>query len=164
MTSSTSSPSKGHSQSNTGKTTAVASSLTNSCNVPSILSFAADARKGKTGENRIVDAHLLRLLYNWHLQWHLVNVRADASMLLQRLIVEGIDTDDTTKTASAEQETTAAAARRDEQQVKRRKPTDSIGKRYRFSHPSFSWRVQTSDPQTPASNRTGASKPPLSTK
>ncbi|KAK9097172.1 hypothetical protein Sjap_022669 [Stephania japonica] len=54
-------------------------------NMPSLLSFAG---KGKLGENRIVDAHLLRILYNRHLQWRFVNARADAAMLVQRLTAE----------------------------------------------------------------------------
>ncbi|XP_057973415.1 QWRF motif-containing protein 2-like [Malania oleifera] len=55
---------------------------------PNILNFAADVRRGKMGENRIVDAHLLRLLYNRHLQWRFVNARADATMMAQRLAAE----------------------------------------------------------------------------
>ncbi|KAK7820020.1 protein snowy cotyledon 3 [Quercus suber] len=37
------------------------------------------------GEERIVDAHLLRLLYNRYLQWRFVNARADATFKVQRL-------------------------------------------------------------------------------
>ncbi|KAJ4963892.1 hypothetical protein NE237_023831 [Protea cynaroides] len=89
MTSSTSSPSRVMpSPSRTRNGAATASSLGNSGNMPSILSFAADVRRGKMGENRLVDAHLLRLLYNRHLQWRFVNARADASLLLQRLTAE----------------------------------------------------------------------------
>ncbi|XP_057545299.1 QWRF motif-containing protein 2-like [Amaranthus tricolor] len=51
---------------------------------PSVLSFAVDVRRGKVGENEIVDAHQLRLLYNRHLQWRFVNARADASLSVQR--------------------------------------------------------------------------------
>ncbi|CAO2842081.1 unnamed protein product [Amaranthus hypochondriacus] len=51
---------------------------------PSVLSFAVDVRRGKVGENRIVDAHHLRLLYNRHLQWRFVNARTDASLSVQR--------------------------------------------------------------------------------
>lgn len=50
----------------------------------SLLSFAAEARGGKVGELRIVDAHLLRLLHNKHLQWRYANARADAAMSVQR--------------------------------------------------------------------------------
>lgn len=55
---------------------------------PSILSFVVDVRRGKVGENRIVDAHLLRLLYNKLLQWRFVNARADAALSAQRLNAE----------------------------------------------------------------------------
>ncbi|PON54275.1 QWRF family [Parasponia andersonii] len=57
-------------------------------NGPSILSFAADIRRGKAGENRILDAHVLRLLYNRLLQWRFINARADASLSAQRLNAE----------------------------------------------------------------------------
>ncbi|XP_052194501.1 QWRF motif-containing protein 2-like [Diospyros lotus] len=50
----------------------------------SVLSFAVDVRRGKVGENRIVDAHLLRLLYNRHLQWRFVNARSEAALLVQK--------------------------------------------------------------------------------
>lgn len=68
---------------------AVASPLSSSSSIaPSILSFSIDVRRGKMGENRIVDAHLLRLLYNRHLQWRFVNARADAALLVQRMRAE----------------------------------------------------------------------------
>ncbi|GAB4838340.1 hypothetical protein Ancab_027870 [Ancistrocladus abbreviatus] len=51
---------------------------------PSVLSFAVDVRRGRVGENRIIDAHQLRLLYNRHLQWRFINARADAALLVQR--------------------------------------------------------------------------------
>ncbi|XP_074330003.1 QWRF motif-containing protein 2-like [Apium graveolens] len=51
---------------------------------PSVLSFAVDVRRGKVGENRLVDAHLLRLLYNRQLQWCYVNARIEATLLVQR--------------------------------------------------------------------------------
>ncbi|KAK4563359.1 hypothetical protein RGQ29_005752 [Quercus rubra] len=57
----------------------------NSSSTPSILSFSVDIRRGKMGEERIVDAHLLRLLYNRYLQWRFVNARADATFKVQRL-------------------------------------------------------------------------------
>ncbi|KAJ4716165.1 QWRF motif-containing protein 2 [Melia azedarach] len=60
----------------------------NSGNTPSILSFSVDIRRGKMGEDRIVDAHLLRLLYNRYLQWRFVNARADATFMVQRLSAE----------------------------------------------------------------------------
>ncbi|RVW80100.1 QWRF motif-containing protein 2 [Vitis vinifera] len=49
---------------------------------------ASSPARGKMGENRIVDAHLLRLLYNRHLQWRFVNARADAALLVQRMRAE----------------------------------------------------------------------------
>ncbi|KAI3805015.1 hypothetical protein L1987_26997 [Smallanthus sonchifolius] len=51
---------------------------------PSVLSFAVDVRRGKVGENRIVDAHLLRLFYNRQLQWRFVNARNEDALLKQR--------------------------------------------------------------------------------
>ncbi|XP_060168105.1 QWRF motif-containing protein 2 [Lycium barbarum] len=51
---------------------------------PSVLSFAVDVRRGKVGENKIVDAHLLRLLYNRHLQWRFVNATTEATLLVQK--------------------------------------------------------------------------------
>ncbi|KAL8116297.1 QWRF motif-containing protein 2-like [Apium graveolens] len=51
---------------------------------PSVLSFAVDIRRGKVGENRLVEAHLLRLLYNRQLQWRFVNARTEATLLVQR--------------------------------------------------------------------------------
>ncbi|KGN55261.1 protein SNOWY COTYLEDON 3 [Cucumis sativus] len=45
----------------------------------SMTSFVADARRGKIAENRIVDAHSLRLLHNRLLQWRFANARADAA-------------------------------------------------------------------------------------
>ena len=55
---------------------------------PSILSFSADIRRGKIGGDRVVDAHLLRLLYNRYLQWRFVNARADSALMVQRLNAE----------------------------------------------------------------------------
>lgn len=57
--------------------------MTNNLSPPSILSFAADVRKGKVGENRVADAHELRLLYNRHLQWCFVNARAEVACFVQ---------------------------------------------------------------------------------
>ncbi|XP_022772235.1 QWRF motif-containing protein 2-like [Durio zibethinus] len=57
----------------------------NFINTPSILSFAGDVIKmGKIGENKVSDAHLLRLLHNRLLQWRFVNARADAALSFQR--------------------------------------------------------------------------------
>ncbi|GFS44172.1 QWRF motif protein [Actinidia rufa] len=55
---------------------------------PSILSFANDVRRGKVGQIRVADAHLLRLLYNRHLQWRFINARADAAMSVQKVTAE----------------------------------------------------------------------------
>lgn len=57
-------------------------------NAPSIISFAAQLKKGKKGEGRIEEAHLLRLLHNRLLQWRCVNARANASLSARRLAVE----------------------------------------------------------------------------
>ncbi|XP_021614352.1 QWRF motif-containing protein 2 isoform X2 [Manihot esculenta] len=66
----------------------VNSNLSNLNNTPSILSFAADIRRGKGGEHRIVEVHLLRILYNRLLQWRFVNARADTALSAQRLNAE----------------------------------------------------------------------------
>ncbi|XP_024035261.1 QWRF motif-containing protein 2 isoform X5 [Citrus clementina] len=60
----------------------------NSRNTPSILSFSVDLKRGKMGEDRIVDAHMLRLLHNRYLQWRFVNARADATFMVQQLNAE----------------------------------------------------------------------------
>ncbi|CAN1167782.1 QWRF motif-containing protein 2 [Linum perenne] len=57
-------------------------------NTPSILSFSVDLRRGKIGEDRINDAHTLRLLYNRYLQWRFVNARADTTFTVQKLNAE----------------------------------------------------------------------------
>lgn len=68
---------------------AVASSINSGPgNSPSILSFSADVRRGKIGEDRIFDAHTLRLLYNRYVQWRFVNARADATFMVQKLNAE----------------------------------------------------------------------------
>ncbi|KAH6823647.1 QWRF motif protein [Perilla frutescens var. hirtella] len=77
-----SSPSRGHSPSRIKN--AVSTINNNFIETPSVLSFAVDVRRGKVGENRIFDAHLLRLLYNRNLQWRFVNARTEAVMLVQR--------------------------------------------------------------------------------
>ncbi|PWA74099.1 hypothetical protein CTI12_AA255120 [Artemisia annua] len=53
-------------------------------NSPSILSFSADSKRGKVGERKLVDAHVLRLLHNKHLQWRFANARVEATMKVQR--------------------------------------------------------------------------------
>ncbi|KAL6560760.1 hypothetical protein OROGR_004319 [Orobanche gracilis] len=61
------------------------SSISNSfLDTPSVLSFAVDVRRGKVVDNRIADAHLLRLMYNRHLQWMFVNARTEAVLLAQK--------------------------------------------------------------------------------
>lgn len=60
-------------------------------NAPSIISFAVEVRRAKRGENRIEEAHALRLLDNRHLQWRYANARADAVLLAQRLATEVTD-------------------------------------------------------------------------
>ncbi|XP_039037882.1 QWRF motif-containing protein 2-like [Hibiscus syriacus] len=54
----------------------------NLVNRPSILSLVGDAIK--IGENKVSDAHLLRLLHNHLLQWRFVNARADATLSSKR--------------------------------------------------------------------------------
>ncbi|XP_011028830.1 PREDICTED: QWRF motif-containing protein 2-like isoform X2 [Populus euphratica] len=66
----------------------VSSNLSNVSGTFSILSFAADIRRGRIGENRIVEVHLLRILHNRMLQWRFVNARADYALSAQRLNVE----------------------------------------------------------------------------
>ncbi|KAK4348616.1 hypothetical protein RND71_031371 [Anisodus tanguticus] len=82
------SPIRGMSSPTRTRNGAVGSISNNSCIMPSILSFAADARRGRVGENRIVDVHELRLLYNRHLQWRYVNARAEAALRAQTTTAE----------------------------------------------------------------------------
>ncbi|KAL3840478.1 hypothetical protein ACJIZ3_025069 [Penstemon smallii] len=60
------------------------SSESNMCSTPSILSFANDVRRGKLGENRIADAHDLRILYNRQLQWRFANARVENALSVQK--------------------------------------------------------------------------------
>lgn len=83
-----SSPLRGMSPSRMRNAVVAATPSSNLSNTPSILSFAADVRRGKIGDNRIVDAHLLRLLHNRFLQWRFVNARADAALYAQKLNAE----------------------------------------------------------------------------
>ncbi|XVE66727.1 hypothetical protein DITRI_Ditri08aG0102900 [Diplodiscus trichospermus] len=85
-TSSASSPLRGVSPARVRN--AVGGQIGNSVNTPSILSFSVDIRRGKMGEDRIVDAHMLRLLYNRYLQWRFANARADATFMVQKLTAE----------------------------------------------------------------------------
>lgn len=81
-----SSPSRGHSPSRIRN--AVSTINNNFNDTPSVLSFAVDVRRGKVGENKILDAHLLRLLYNRNLQWRYVNARTEAVLLVQQRSAE----------------------------------------------------------------------------
>ncbi|KAL3634141.1 hypothetical protein CASFOL_021195 [Castilleja foliolosa] len=58
------------------------------CSTPSMLSFAADVRRRKLGESRIMDAHKLRILHNRHLQWRLANTRVENALLVQEQAAE----------------------------------------------------------------------------
>ncbi|GMJ06829.1 QWRF domain containing 2 [Hibiscus trionum] len=60
----------------------------NSINTPLNLSFSVDIWRGKNGEDRIVDARVLRLLYNRYLQWRFANAKADATFMTQKLSAE----------------------------------------------------------------------------
>ncbi|XP_076928872.1 QWRF motif-containing protein 2-like [Bidens hawaiensis] len=53
-------------------------------NAASILSFSADSKRGKVGEKKLVDAHVLRVLHNKHMQWQFANAKAEAAMVVQR--------------------------------------------------------------------------------
>ncbi|KAG6652188.1 QWRF motif-containing protein 2-like [Carya illinoinensis] len=85
-TSTASSPSRGMPSPSRVRNTGSLSSNPNG--TPSILSFSVDIRRGKMGEDRIVDAHLLRLLHNRYLQWRFANARADAIFMMQKLNAE----------------------------------------------------------------------------
>ncbi|XP_031480329.1 QWRF motif-containing protein 2-like [Nymphaea colorata] len=70
---------------NRASSTPALSSMSSSINSRSTDSFSSvlslvDVRKVKKGVNLIEDAHLLRLLYNRHLQWRFVNARADVAL------------------------------------------------------------------------------------
>ncbi|KAG8498009.1 hypothetical protein CXB51_006759 [Gossypium anomalum] len=87
-TSSASSPLRGLSPARVRNAVGGGQMLGNSVNSPSILSFSADIRRGRMGEDRIVDAHTLRLLYNRYLQWRFANARAEATFMVQELSAE----------------------------------------------------------------------------
>ncbi|KAF7141822.1 hypothetical protein RHSIM_Rhsim06G0060900 [Rhododendron simsii] len=55
-----------------------------------ILSFGDEARRsgGRVGENRIGDAHVLRLMYNRQLQWRFFNARADVEIAYKKITRE----------------------------------------------------------------------------
>ncbi|KAL0925996.1 hypothetical protein M5K25_004376 [Dendrobium thyrsiflorum] len=72
-----------------GTSTPASSSPANlPANAPSILSFATEVRRNRKGENRIEEAHMLRLLHNRHLQWRCVNARTNTIVMVQRMDVE----------------------------------------------------------------------------
>jgi len=83
-----SSPSRGFSSPSKVRSAVASTINSNSGSSPSILSFSADVRRGKIGEDRIFDAHTLRLLYNRYVQWRFVNARADATFMVQKLNAE----------------------------------------------------------------------------
>ncbi|PSS26137.1 QWRF motif-containing protein [Actinidia chinensis var. chinensis] len=83
MSSIGSSPARGMLSPSRVRSSVVGNNSSNFGGTPSVLSFAVDVRRGKVGENRLVDAHLLRLLYNRHLQWRFVNARTEAALLMQ---------------------------------------------------------------------------------
>ncbi|KAI3675342.1 hypothetical protein L1987_84931 [Smallanthus sonchifolius] len=85
MTSSLSSPSRGMIS---PRRNSVCGSSNNISETPSVLSFAVDVRRGKVGENRLFDAHVLRLLYNRQLQWRFVNARNEDIVSKQKHSVE----------------------------------------------------------------------------
>ena len=51
---------------------------------PTSSKLGADARKGMKGFSDQGDVHLLKFLYNHHLQWRFANAKAEASMHYQR--------------------------------------------------------------------------------
>ncbi|XP_054786947.1 QWRF motif-containing protein 2 [Prosopis cineraria] len=83
-----SSPSRGISSPSRVRSAVASSINSNSSNPPSILSFSVDIRRGKIGEDRIFDAHSLRILYNRYVQWRFANARADATFMVQKLNAE----------------------------------------------------------------------------
>ncbi|KAK8568225.1 hypothetical protein V6N12_006781 [Hibiscus sabdariffa] len=87
-TSSSSSPSRGLSPGRVRNAVGNKEMGGTAVNSPSILSFSVDIRRGKKGEDRIVDAHMLRLFYNGYLQWRFANARADATFIMQKLSAE----------------------------------------------------------------------------
>jgi hypothetical protein len=50
--------------------------------------FCSRGEKGEKGENRIEEAHRLRLLDNRYLQWRCINARTDATLLVQSFTAE----------------------------------------------------------------------------
>uniref|UniRef100_A0A804N8T4 NADP-dependent malic enzyme n=1 Tax=Zea mays TaxID=4577 RepID=A0A804N8T4_MAIZE len=52
--------------------------------------FCSRGEKGEKGENRIEEAHILRLLDNRYLQWRCINAQTDATLLVQSFTAEGL--------------------------------------------------------------------------
>ncbi|KAL1540335.1 QWRF motif-containing protein 2-like [Salvia divinorum] len=60
----------------------------NMVSTPSLISFPIELRRGKFGENRVADAHELRMMYNRLLQWRLTNAKVENSLLVQKHAAE----------------------------------------------------------------------------
>nr|CAD1819485.1 unnamed protein product [Ananas comosus var. bracteatus] len=54
----------------------------------SVIGFGVEARRRKSGDIKVEEAHLLRVLYNRLLQWWCVNARAGAAFLAQKAAAE----------------------------------------------------------------------------
>uniref|UniRef100_A0A0E0M6Q6 Uncharacterized protein n=1 Tax=Oryza punctata TaxID=4537 RepID=A0A0E0M6Q6_ORYPU len=61
---------------------------TSPANAPSIISFATAVRRANKGEDKIEEAHRLRLLDNRHLQWRCLNAHADAAAIARSCAAE----------------------------------------------------------------------------
>ncbi|KAM0063274.1 putative QWRF family protein [Helianthus debilis subsp. tardiflorus] len=82
-----SAPSPSRGMSRPTRPRSAAGSNSNLGNTYSILSFAADTRRRKVGDNAITDAHELRLRHNKYLQWRFGNARADAAIMVQEQLL-----------------------------------------------------------------------------
>lgn len=60
----------------------------NTCSTPFLVGFPIDLRRGKLGDNRMTDAHDLRIQYNRLLQWRLANAKAEYTLLVQKRAAE----------------------------------------------------------------------------
>ncbi|KAL8490138.1 hypothetical protein ACS0TY_025879 [Phlomoides rotata] len=60
----------------------------NTCSTPFLVGFPIDLRRVKLGDNRIADAHDLRIQYNRLLQWRLANAKAEHTLLVQKRAAE----------------------------------------------------------------------------
>nr|AAK92646.1 Hypothetical protein [Oryza sativa Japonica Group] len=61
---------------------------TSPANAPSIISFATAVRRANKGEDKIEEAHRLRLLDNRQLQWRCLNAHADAAAVARSCAAE----------------------------------------------------------------------------